>query len=46
MVAIRNSFPWPGLLAAEGTTAAELEQPEEQQVSTTLGGVLVSDFMA
>jgi hypothetical protein len=46
MVAIRNSLPWPGLLAAAGTAAAELEQPEEQQVSSTLGGVLVSDFMA
>jgi len=46
MVAIRNSLPWPGLLVAAGTTAAVLEQPEEQQVSLTLEEVLVSDFMA
>ena len=36
MVAIRNSLPWPGLLVAAGTTAAVLEQPEEQQVSTVV----------
>ena len=45
MVAIRNSLPWPGLLVAAGTTAAVLEQPEEQQGSTVVGGVLVSDFI-
>ena len=37
MVAIRNSLPWPGLLVAAGTTAAVLEQPEEQQGSTVVG---------
>jgi hypothetical protein len=39
-------LPWPGRLVAAGTTAAELEQPEEQQVSTVVGGMLVSDFIA
>jgi hypothetical protein len=34
------------MLAAAGTAAAELELPEEQQVSTVVGGVLVSDFIA
>ncbi|WP_157803939.1 hypothetical protein [Acidovorax sp. 69] len=45
-MAIRNSVPWPGLLAAAGTEATVLVQPEEQQVSTTLEEVLVSGFMA
>jgi hypothetical protein len=46
MVAMRNSVPLPGLLAAAGGEATVLEQPEEQQVSLTLEEVLVSDFMA
>ena len=46
MVGIRNSVPWPGLLAAAEAEATVLEQPEEQQVSTTLVEVLVSGFMA
>jgi len=45
MVAILNTLPWPGLLAAALTREAELEYPAEQQVST-LEEVLVSSFMA
>jgi hypothetical protein len=45
MVAILNSLAWFGL-PGEGTEVGTFEQPEEQQVSTALGGVLVSDFIA
>lgn len=45
MVAILNSLPWLGLLAAALTGEVELEHPAEQQVST-LEEVLVSSFMA
>jgi hypothetical protein len=45
MVAILNSLAWFGLLG-EGCEVGTLEQPEEQQLSTTPGEVLVSDFIA
>ncbi|MFC7410375.1 hypothetical protein [Hydrogenophaga atypica] len=45
MAAILNSLVWFGLLG-EGREVGTLAQLEEKQVSTALGGVFVSDFMA
>lgn len=44
MVAMRNSLPWPGLLATAVSTVAGLEDPAEQQEST-FAEALVSGFM-
>jgi hypothetical protein len=44
MVAMRNTLPWPGLLATAVSAVAELETPAEQQEST-LGEALISGFM-